>query len=74
MISTAETTARGAAFLAGLGVGIWKDPEELRALWEESARFRPAGNAETLAAQRRGWQAAVNRCRNWAREVQGDET
>ena len=58
--STAETTARGAAFLAGLATGVWKDTDELRALWKEAHRFLPAGKTEEIAKRRKGWTAAVN--------------
>ena len=61
----AETTALGAAYLAGLAVGFWKSPEEVGAHWHEGARFEPrmpASQAESLRAR---WMAAVERAKNW---------
>jgi glycerol kinase len=61
-----ETTALGAACLAGLAVGFWKDLAEVRALWKCGATFSPAMDSlkrETLLA---GWYKAVGRSRNWA--------
>ena len=61
--SITETTALGAAFLAGLGVGLWST-EDLREAWREQARFEPrmeAGERERLLA---GWQDAVAAARN----------
>ena len=56
-----ETTAMGAAFLAGLGVGFWKSPEALQAQWRAAATFRPAVAADRCAGARKAWQEAVNR-------------
>lgn len=67
---TAETTARGAAFLAGLGVGVWKDIEEVKQLWKETDRFSPAPKLQELDQLQKGWNAAVTRSLNWAAEVQ----
>ncbi|MEQ2456277.1 glycerol kinase GlpK [Flavonifractor hominis] len=61
-----ETTALGAAYLAGLATGFWSDREELRRLWQCSACFTPAMPApqrEHLLGQ---WHRAVARCRGWA--------
>ena len=69
----AETTARGAAFLAGLATGVWSDLEELKSLWSEAKRFEPGGDAEELAKLRRGWAAAVKRSLQWARDVAMDD-
>ncbi len=68
--SIAETTARGAAFLAGLATGVWQDVSELKSLWKESRRFRPAGDARQLEKLRRGWNGAVKRSLHWAREME----
>ncbi|HEY2637789.1 MAG TPA: glycerol kinase GlpK, partial [Solirubrobacteraceae bacterium] len=45
-----ETTALGAAFLAGLGVGVWDSPEDLRETWQLDARFEPTTDPDTRAA------------------------
>jgi glycerol kinase len=60
-----ETTALGAAYLAGLAVGYWAGAEELNAQWQVDRVFEPAmdrGHAEALLAQ---WRRAVERARNW---------
>ncbi|MBX3162062.1 MAG: glycerol kinase GlpK [Deltaproteobacteria bacterium] len=54
-----ETTALGAAFLAGLGAGVWKDQAAVRAAWREERRFKPSGDRATIAAHIARWDAAV---------------
>jgi len=54
-----ETTALGAIFLAGLGVGLWSDMSELSATWTEDRTFSPAGDPEKLAALKQSWDRAV---------------
>jgi glycerol kinase len=61
-----ETTGLGAAFLAGLGAGVWSTPEELAATWRLGARFDPAADRATADAAYRRWRAAVERSRGWA--------
>jgi len=61
-----ETTALGAAYLAGLAVGFWKDGQEIAAQWQVDRRFEPRmdpGRAKALMA---GWHKALERARNWA--------
>ena len=63
-----ETTALGAAYLAGLAVGVWKDREEIRGLWRKDVTFTPDmadGRRERLL---KGWHRAVKRSLDWARE------
>jgi glycerol kinase len=61
-----ETTALGAAFLAGLGVGVWASPDELAATWRLDRRFEPRmGSAERERLLAR-WHRAVDRTRGWA--------
>jgi glycerol kinase len=62
-----ETTARGAAFLAGLATGFWKGRDELAATVGEGARFLPRGDAAAIAQLRAGWTKAVARAAGWAR-------
>ena len=60
-----ETTALGAAFLAGLSTGVWESCEEISALWRVDRVFEPsmtAGRREYLMNQ---WARAVGRARNW---------
>lgn len=61
----AETTALGAAYAAGLAVGYWKDPEDLRANWQESRRWVPRWTDEQRATGYAGWQKAVARTLDW---------
>ena len=62
-----ETTALGAAYLAGLAVGMWRNPEELRQLWLCDASFQPALEAEGRDRLLAEWRRAVGRSRDWAR-------
>jgi len=61
-----ETTALGAAYLAGLAVGFWSDEGELSALWQVDRRFEPGRSAEWRANALAGWQRAVQRALHWA--------
>jgi glycerol kinase len=61
-----ETTAFGAAALAGLAVGFWETPAEIAALRQVERRFEPAADDATRAAGRRDWTRAVERSRGWA--------
>jgi len=63
-----ETTAFGAAALAGLGVGLWQSEDELAALWSLERRFEPRMPAHESGARRARWTQAVERARHWARE------
>lgn len=60
-----ETTALGAAFLAGLTVGFWKDPHELEALWQADRIFEPHMPAGQAAVKRERWNDALQRSRSW---------
>ncbi|MDE2452119.1 MAG: glycerol kinase GlpK [Burkholderiales bacterium] len=55
----AETTALGAAYLAGLAVGVWPDREALAALWRAERRFEPGTSREQAAARMAAWEHAV---------------
>lgn len=59
-----ETTALGAAYLAGLAVGFWKDKSELRAIWQESVRFTPKWSDSDREKALAGWKNAVRRTRS----------
>jgi glycerol kinase len=61
-----ETTALGAAYLAGLAVGYWSGLDEIAAQWRIDAEFGPAMSAERRDALYAGWQRAVQRARDWA--------
>lgn len=60
-----ETTALGAAFLAGLATGVWKDEAGLRAIWKEDRRFHPGRDRRKIDQGLRGWRTAVERAKNW---------
>ncbi|MCI0583782.1 MAG: glycerol kinase GlpK [Chloroflexi bacterium] len=62
----AETTALGAACLAGLAVGFWDGTAELEASWALDHRFEPSMTPERRASMRRTWARAVDRVRGWA--------
>jgi glycerol kinase len=63
--ATTETTALGAAYLAGLGVGVWKDPKEIEAQQQIERRFEPAVPQERVKDLRGNWQRAVERAKEW---------
>jgi glycerol kinase len=63
-----ETTALGAATLAGLAEGVWDSLDELSARWSLDARFEPAADRTIPDALYAAWQRAVERARHWARE------
>jgi glycerol kinase len=63
-----ETTAMGAAFLAGLAVGVWADLDQIEAYWQEDRAFHLNQSQEKVDACLRGWQKAVARAEGWARE------
>lgn len=63
---TAETTALGAAFLAGLAVGFWKNRAEIAALWEQQSRFTPQAPAARMRNLHTNWRRAVERSKSWA--------
>ena len=68
--AVSETTALGAAYLAGLAVGFWNSPEEIRKLRAADTRFEPHPGQTKIAAGRERWKRAVERSRNWH---EGDE-
>ncbi len=61
-----ETTALGAAYLAGLAVGYWTDREDLRRNWQLDREFTPAMDANSRNRLHADWQRAVERSRNWS--------
>lgn len=60
-----ETTALGAAYLAGLGVQFWPNIEALQSQWEQDVRFIPEKTPEHMEPTIRKWKAAVQRCLGW---------
>jgi glycerol kinase len=61
-----ETTALGAAYLAGLGVGFWRSPDELARNWQVERRFEPRMSRDEATDRLRRWSRAVERSRQWA--------
>jgi glycerol kinase len=61
-----ETTALGAAFLAGLGTGVWSSTEDLRETWTLDRRFAPAADRGAADAAHARWRDAVERSKGWA--------
>ena len=60
-----ETTALGAAYLAGLATGVWKDREEIKDLWACDTVYKPAMDEAQREKLLAGWHKAVSRSRNW---------
>ena len=61
-----ETTAMGAAFLAGLGAGFWRDEASLDAHWRPERVFEPAMASDRIAALKANWRRALERAMRWA--------
>jgi glycerol kinase len=64
-----ETTSLGAAYLAGLAVGFWKDLDEIKANWALDKIFKPTMDPKKRERLYAGWKAAVKRALGWAKEV-----
>ncbi len=60
-----ETTALGAAYAAGLAVGVWSDLDELREHWQVDRRFEPQMSDEERARRYRLWKKAVTKSLDW---------
>ena len=63
-----ETTALGAAYLAGLAVGFWKDKDEISKFWYSSEEFNPNLDEEKREKYCKGWKEAVYRSKDWIEE------
>src|SRR6478735_8860920 len=61
-----ETTGLGAAFFAGLGVGVWESTDDLRDTWTLDRKFEPSGDRATVDAAHARWRDAVERSKGWA--------
>jgi glycerol kinase len=66
--SITETTALGAAYLAGLAVGYWKDVEEIAALWQVDKTFQPIMQEDKRDQLTRGWKRAIAATIHWAND------
>jgi glycerol kinase len=60
-----ETTALGAAYLAGLAVGFWDSTESLVEHWQIERRFEPSQPPSSVTARRAEWSEALSRAKNW---------
>ena len=63
-----ETTAMGAAFAAGLAVGVWKDMSEIKAYWSVAKSYTPQMKAAERAKNWAGWKKAITKSLNWVEE------
>ena len=63
-----ETTALGAGYLAGIGVGFWETPDDIAALWRADRRFEPNMSEAQRASLYADWLRAVQRASGWTRE------
>lgn len=64
---TSETTALGAAYLAGLAVGFWKSKEEIADLWEKERAFIPKMNKKERERLSSDWKRAIERAKGWVK-------
>ena len=62
-----ETTAMGAAFLAGLAVGYWESQEEIQDIWQIDSSFTPSSSRESIHKQIKGWYRAVDALEYWTK-------
>jgi glycerol kinase len=60
-----ETTALGAAYLAGIATGVWRDRREIAAQWRAERRFVPTMARDESGARIAHWRRAVERARGW---------
>jgi glycerol kinase len=63
--AVAETTSLGAAYAAGLAIGLWADPSELRKNWREHARWTPSMESDERERLYSDWKRAVSRALDW---------
>lgn len=63
--SITETTALGAAYLAGLAVGFWSDLDEIAEQWQISETYHPSMNKDKITTLKEGWNRAVERAKGW---------
>jgi glycerol kinase len=63
-----ETTALGAAYLAGLAIGFWKDLEEIQQYWKAEKKFDPSMDIETRERHVKNWKKGIKAAEVWANE------
>jgi len=64
-----ETTAMGAAFLAGLAVGYWDNPEEIQDIWQTDKTFEPVEDRTEIKANIKGWYRAIDALEYWSKNT-----
>jgi glycerol kinase len=65
LAAIAETTSLGAAYLAGLAVGLWRDTAQLARMWQAAETYEPKMSADQREGLYAGWKRAVERARGW---------
>ncbi len=65
LAAMAETTSLGAAYLAGLAVGVWRDTSQLASMWKAAETYEPKMSADQRETLYAGWKRAVERARGW---------
>ena len=60
-----ETTALGAAYLAGLATGYWSTPDDIKANWQVDRRFEPTMSRDEARAIRGRWERGIARAKDW---------
>lgn len=68
-----ETTSMGAAFCAGLAVGVWKDVQEIRDLWSIAHTYQPHMSEEERQKNWSGWQKAITKSLDWTDDGKDDD-
>ena len=68
-----ETTAMGAAFAAGLAVGVWKNTQEIKTLWNEAQKFVPQMSEVAREKNWAGWKKAITRSLDWVETEEEEE-
>jgi glycerol kinase len=68
-----ETTALGAAYLAGLAVGFWKDRRAVQSSWQPERTFEPSKSGDEVAHIRSRWAEALKRAREWEKNSSAHE-
>ena len=63
-----ETTALGAAYLAGLATGFWRDEAQIAAMWSRERAFEPQLSRDEASSRLAEWRRAVERSRDWVRD------
>jgi len=63
-----ETSAMGAAFLAGLAISYWENPEEIQNIWQTNQRFNPISERKKIKKDIQGWYKAMNALEYWTKD------